>query len=143
MAANESTKYTHFSNVSIGTASGGGDLQVAGDLIFGVGGNINADSGTATAAAAAATLSKMAGKVTSEALTTAGLASYTLTLTNTVIAAADLVLASVANGTSTAGTPLIGKITPGAGSCTIEVYNAHATVAFNGTVVVSFLVIKA
>lgn len=30
MAANESTKYTHFSNVEIGTASGGGGLKVAG-----------------------------------------------------------------------------------------------------------------
>lgn len=30
MAANESSKYTHFSNVAIGTASGGGGLQVSG-----------------------------------------------------------------------------------------------------------------
>lgn len=30
MAANESTKFTHFSNVAIGTASGGGGLTVAG-----------------------------------------------------------------------------------------------------------------
>ena len=30
MAANESTKYTHFSNVEIGTSSGGGGLKVAG-----------------------------------------------------------------------------------------------------------------
>ena len=30
MAANESTKYTHFSNVEIGTASGGGGLIVGG-----------------------------------------------------------------------------------------------------------------
>ena len=30
MAANESTKDTHFSNVAIGTASGGGNLTVAG-----------------------------------------------------------------------------------------------------------------
>lgn len=30
MAANESTKYTHFSNVAIGTAIGGGGLDIAG-----------------------------------------------------------------------------------------------------------------
>lgn len=30
MAANESTKYTHFSNVEIGTANGGGGLKVGG-----------------------------------------------------------------------------------------------------------------
>lgn len=37
MAANENTKYTHFSNVSIGTASGGGALEVGGTAVnFGV-----------------------------------------------------------------------------------------------------------
>ena len=30
MAANESSKYTHFSNVAIGTSSGGGGLEVKG-----------------------------------------------------------------------------------------------------------------
>ena len=30
MAANESSKYTHFSNVAIGTANGGGELQING-----------------------------------------------------------------------------------------------------------------
>ena len=30
MAANESSRYTHFSNVAIGTANGGGGLQVGG-----------------------------------------------------------------------------------------------------------------
>lgn len=30
MAANESTKYTHFSNIAIGTANGGGGVQIAG-----------------------------------------------------------------------------------------------------------------
>ena len=47
MAANESTKYTHFSNVSIGTASGGGGLQVAG---------VQQNLGAAETVAAATTL---------------------------------------------------------------------------------------
>lgn len=113
------------------------------NTIVGVGGTINTDSGTASATGGAATLSKMAGKVTSEGLTTAAGAAYTLTLTNTVIAAADLVFASVANGTNSQGVPVIGLITPGAGSCTIEVRNDHASAAFNGTIVISFLVFKA
>lgn len=33
MAANESTKYTHFSNIEIGTASGGGGLKIAGTAV--------------------------------------------------------------------------------------------------------------
>lgn len=112
-------------------------------LNFGSGGSINSDSGTAAATAGAATLSKMAGKVTSEALTTAAAASYTLTITNTAIAAADMVFASVAYGTATTGVPVISRVTPGAGSVVIVITNEHASAALNGTIVVSFLVVKA
>jgi len=100
--------------------------------------------GTATASSSAATLSRLAGKITSEALTTAQNAIETITLTNTEIAAADMVFASVANGTNTQGTPMIGEVNPGAGSCTIQVINKHATAeALNGTVEISFHVVKA
>lgn len=99
---------------------------------------------TATASAGAATLNKTSGKITSEALTTAQNAIYTLTLTNSAIAAADFVFASVADGTNTQGTPMIGQVNPAAGSVVIEVINKHATAeAFNGTVEVSFFVVKA
>jgi hypothetical protein len=102
-----------------------------------------ADDGTATATAGAATLAKMAGKITSESLTTAQNAIYTLTITNSLVAATDIVFASVTDGTNTQGTPMIGLVTPGSNSIVIEVINKHATAeAFNGTVVVSFLVIK-
>lgn len=100
-------------------------------------------SGTASASAGAATLNKTAGKITTEALTTAAAGTYTLTLTNSVIAATDMVFASVTDGTATAGTPMIEKITPGSGSVVIRVKNDHATNAFDGTLVISFLVIKA
>lgn len=107
--------------------------------------SVAVDSGTktATATAGAATLNKNSGKITSEALTTAAAAEYTLTLTNSAIAAADHVFASVAYGTATAGTPVITRIKPAAGSCTILVKNDHATAAFDGTIVISFLVVKA
>lgn len=200
MAANESSKYTHFSNVEIGTASGGGGLKIAGtavtasaaelnlldgvtatttelnyvdvttigtvqaskavvvdankdasefrnltatNVIVGVGGTINSDSGTATATAGAATLSKMAGVITSEALTTAAGAEYTLTVTNTGVAAADIVLCSVANGTNTTASPSITTVTPGAGSFVVKVLNENTASALNGTIKISFLVIKA
>jgi hypothetical protein len=103
------------------------------------GGKYMPDAGTATAASGAATLSKQAGKITTEALTTAGLAAYTLTLTNTKIAAADMLLVSVANGTNTAGTVVVGRVTPAAGSATIVIQNVHATEALNGTLVISFV----
>jgi hypothetical protein len=109
-------------------------------------GQIVSDTGTKTAAATtgAATLDKTSGKITSESLTTAQNAFYTLTLTNSKIAADDLVFASVANGTNTQGTPMVEKITPAAGSVVIRIRNAHASdQALNGTIVVSFLVVKA
>lgn len=98
---------------------------------------------TATAVAGAATLNKASGKITTEALTTAALGNYVLTLTNSTIAAADTVYASVADGTNTTGEATIGRVTPGAGSVTIVVKNISTAAAFNGTVVVSFASMKA
>jgi hypothetical protein len=100
--------------------------------------------GTATATAGAATLNALHGKVTSESLTTAQNVNYTLTITNSRIAAADIVMASVANGTNTQGTPVIVRVTPAAGSVVVIVRNAHDSAqAFNGTIVVSFTTVKA
>lgn len=99
--------------------------------------------GSASATAGAATLAKRRGKITSEALTTAAGANYTLTITNTEAAAADMVFASVANGTNTTEGLSILRVTPGAGSIVIVVRNAHASAALNGTIVVSFEVVKA
>jgi hypothetical protein len=119
-------------------------VHVDGHLVIGAG-SFSADSGTKTASATAgaATLNKSSGKVTSEALTTAAAAEYTLTLTNSKIAAADTVFASVANGTNSQGTPVVTRVTPAAGSVVIIIKNDHATLALNGTIVVSFLVVKA
>jgi hypothetical protein len=97
---------------------------------------------TATATAGAATLSKTSGKITSEALTTAAGAVYTLTITNTKVVATDQCFASVAYGTSTTGAPAVTRVTPGAGSLVILVRNVDASVALNGTVVVSFFCLK-
>jgi len=100
-------------------------------------------SSTATAVGGAATLNAPSGKVTTAALTTAQDATYTLTLTNSSIAATDKVFVSIANGTNSQGTPLVGRVTPGAGSVVITVINKHATAqALNGTLVVSFLVVS-
>ena len=104
--------------------------------------DVYVDGGTATATAGAATLNRSVGKVTSEALTTAAGASYTLTLTNSKIAAADVVLASVNRGAGTTGTPAITRVVPAAGSCVIVVQNIHASEALNAAVVISFVTFK-
>lgn len=105
---------------------------------------LHVDTGTktATASSGAATLNKMAGVVTSESLTTAAGATYTLTLTNSDIAAADQVLVSVGNGSNSAGTPAVASVTPGAGSVVVVVQNIHASAALNGTIKIAFVVAK-
>lgn len=97
------------------------------------------NGGTATASAGAATLNNRFGVITSEALTTAQDASYTLTITNSQISATDMVFASVANGTNSQGTTVVTKVTPAAGSLVIIVTNKHATaVALNGTLKIAY-----
>ena len=102
------------------------------------------DSGmkTATAVAGAATLNKNSGVVTTEALTTAAGAAYTLTLTDSSIAATDTVFASVAMGSATAGSPAIASVTPAAGSVVIVVRNTTGAAALNGTLNVGFFALK-
>jgi hypothetical protein len=108
------------------------------------GGTFRVDTGTKTAAATsgAATLNKLAGVITSEALTTAAAATYTLTLTDSRIAAADQVFVSVGNGTNSAGTPAVATVTPAPGSVVIVIRNAHASAALNGTLTIAFAVLK-
>lgn len=103
---------------------------------------LDAGTKTATAIAGAATLNKSAGVVTSEALTTAAGATYTLTLTDSKIAAADQVFASVNLGAGSGGTPCVASITPGAGQVIIVIQNIHASAAFNAAIKIAFAVIK-
>jgi hypothetical protein len=97
---------------------------------------------SATASAGAATLNQATGQVTSESLTTAAGATYTLTLTNSDIAATSQLFATVGLGTSTAGQPTVASVVCAAGSATIVIQNIHATNAFNGTIVVGFLLVR-
>lgn len=102
---------------------------------------LTSEIGTASATAGAATLNKQAGTITSEALTTAAGAAYTLTLTNSFIGTGSLVFFSVDNGSNTTAGLEPGRATPGAGSATILVWNRHASAALNGTIKINYLVI--
>lgn len=97
------------------------------------------NGGTATATAGAATLANRFGVITTEALTTAQNAIYTLTVTNSQVKATDMVFASVTDGTNTQGTPMVVRVTPAAGSLVITVQNKHASSeALNGTLKISY-----
>lgn len=99
------------------------------------------DSGAVTATDGAATLNKMGGVITSEALTTAAAALYTLTITNSKAAAGQIVMASISNGTNSAGTPHVVSVTPGAGTIVIVIRNGHAADALNGTLKVAYAIL--
>lgn len=98
----------------------------------------------ATATSGAATLNQGTGRVTSESLTTAAGATYTLTLTNSVIDAsgAAMVFAKVKLGTATTGVPAITTVTEGNGQVVIIVQNIHASAALNGTIIIDYVVVR-
>lgn len=121
-------------------ASGSNPITWTDYLIIGPSGGIRFDRGTATATAGAATLNKVSGKITSESLTTAAGADYTLTLTNSLIAADSLVFVSVENGSNTTEGLSVQRVTPGSSSAVILVRNTHASAAWNGTIKLSFVV---
>ena len=124
-----------------GTATGavisGAPFKIATGKTFSI-----LDNGTAAATAGAATLNQSAGVITSEALTTVFGTDYVLTLTNSQIAAADIVFASVNNGTNTTEGLAVNRVTPAAGSVAIRIRNTNAAAALNGTIKISFQVVK-
>ena len=94
---------------------------------------------TGAAVAGAVTLNGVQGIATSEALTTAAGAVYTLTITNSVILAGSNVLVTVGNGTNTAGAAVLQSVAPANGSVVIKILN-NGSVPFNGTLKIQFLV---
>jgi len=99
-------------------------------------------TGTATSTAGAASIGNQAGLITTEALTTAAGATYTMTLTNPLITASSLVFVTVAKGTSTTGEPVVQFVTPATGSAVILIRNVAAAAALNGTVKIGFYVVN-
>lgn len=94
---------------------------------------------TATASAGAATLNKRLGVVTSESITTAAAADYTLTLANSTIAASSVVLAS-ASITTAGGEAAVTNVAVTAGQVVIKVRNIAASGSFAGPITIAFVV---
>lgn len=98
-------------------------------------------SATGNGTASTATLNNKCGVVTSDALTIPTGSNWALTLTNSTVAAADIVLWAVSNGTNTTGIPVMASVNPAAGSVVFNVRQSTGT-AFNGTISVRYFVIK-
>ena len=71
---------------------------------------------------------------------TAGLATLTVTINNSLVTATSIVFASIGTYGGT-GKPLVGDVTPAAGTITVEIYNAHATDALSANFGLSFVVL--
>lgn len=93
-----------------------------------------------TTSATGVTLSKPCGQITTVALTTAAGAEERFTVTNTLVAAADVIL--VGTTYAGAGTPAVTVVATAAGSFDIVITNLHASVALNAVLVINFTVIK-
>lgn len=102
---------------------------------------LEVETGAVTLSSNAGTINQLAGKITTEALTTAAGAAATLTITNSLVAATDHIFLQRVGGTSDEGTEIYHP-TPGSGSFTITLENRHASAAFDGTFIFSFLVVK-
>lgn len=92
---------------------------------------------TATSTVHAATLNTSGGNIITEALTTAVGATYTFTLTNSLVTAASVVNVVMVGGTNTGGTITLTSVTPASGSV-VFVWTNTGTTAFNGTMLIAF-----
>ena len=87
------------------------------------------------------TINQPSGTITVGSVATAGLASRTVTLTNSFITADSKVFVSLGDYGGT-GTPIVQKVTPTAGSVAIVIYNAHASVALSAAFDLDFFVVN-
>lgn len=100
---------------------------------------------TGTITSAAVTINKAVGLLTSDTLTTGAGATYTFTMTNSLITPASVIQVAAWIAASTAGGPLIvTNITANSGNCVISILNS-GTAALNtsGSIVVLFQVAPA
>lgn len=89
-----------------------------------VDGYIRGACDVATASAGAATLNNKCGVITTESLSTLAGSEYTLTLTNSTVAATDIIVWAAENGTNAVGEITPVRATPGTGSVTFVIQNS-------------------
>lgn len=116
--------------LSIGALAGSGYATGAGGTVTQI-----------TSSSTGVTLSKPCGTIVTVALTTAAAAIEQFTVTNTLVAATDVIAVSTTyNG---AGTPQVSVIHVTAGTFDIIIKNAHAANALNAAMTINFAIIKA
>ena len=93
-----------------------------------------------TSASTGVTLNKVTGQITTVALTTAAAGEERFTVTNSAVAATDVVvLGTTYNG---GGTPMLSVVKIAAGAFDVVITNVHASAALDALMVINFAVIK-
>lgn len=116
-------------------------LNIAGLNVVGVA-RLDYDSEAATLVSNAATLTKWAAVVTTEALTTAAGAAQAFVLTKTGVAAGDIVTVQAAGGTNTRKHYMYEAVAT-TNTVTVTVNNIGPTNALNGTLIFNVVINKA
>lgn len=93
-----------------------------------------------TSASTGVTLNALCGRITTVALTTAAGAEETFTVTNSRVAATDVIVLTTTY--AGAGTILVGTAAVAAGSFNINITNLHSANALNALAVINFAIIK-
>lgn len=119
--------------------------QGGDELVVASGGKITFEGQTAvtqaTSITTGVTCSALAGVITTVSQTVAAGAEAEFTVTNTEVAATDVVVACIKDHTS-AGTFDVSVSDVSAGSFKLRLTNLHASTAGNDVLVINFLVIK-
>lgn len=125
-------------------AAADGDVIEVQDKVPSVASGFAAGQGGAvtqiTTAATGVTVNTLVGQITTVALTTAAAAEERFTVTNSSVAAADVIALSTTY--AGAGTPMLSVVAVAAGSFDVVVTNVHASAALNALMVINFAVIK-
>lgn len=142
-----SATITTLTSTTVGATTGNITTVAATDVnttnvTLGAGGKIDLDSATATLSSNAATITKWAAQITSEALTTAAGASQAFVITLTGVAATDLAFVTPAGGTNTRE-HIQYKAICTSNTVTVTMSNIGPADAVNGTVIFNLLVMKA
>jgi len=124
------------------TNTGSGDWLQTGTGAIGYGTGAGGAVTQATSITTGVTLNKNCGQITTVSQTIAAGAEAEFTVTNSEVAATDVVVACIATHTS-AGEFIVGVSAVAAGSFKLRLTNLHAATAGNNVLVINFVVIKA
>ena len=104
-------------------------------------GGIKLASSYSSTPGATHTINKPAGRCVVAHGATAGLATLTVTITNSFVAADSIVVASISEYGGL-GKPVVADVSPADGSLVVEIYNAHASEALSANFVLNFAILE-